>query len=240
MLTSVFLVCAAVGGTILAIQFLLLLLGLGGDALQIDVPHDVGHGMGGDFGHDFAGDMHGDAAGGDGDGGGDGAGHAEATGHAYPTGHAATTSEHGSGWLFGILSFRTLVAAVAFFGLAGMTADSARASTATSLLVALAAGAGAMFGVYGIMRGLYGLRAEGTARVIRAVGSPASVYVRIPAQRGGAGKIQINLQNRTMEYEAVTSGAEIPSGARVVVVDIVAPDTVEVRPISEPERNDHE
>jgi hypothetical protein len=76
------------------------------------------------------------------------------------------------------------------------------------------------------------LRAEGTARIGRALGSPATVYLRIPANRSGAGKIQLNLQNRTMEYEAVTSGDEIPTGAKVTVVGIVASDTVEVRPAS--------
>ena len=235
MLTNVFLVCAAVGGTILAIQFLLLLLGVGGHALNIDVPHDTGHGFGGDVGQDFAGDFHGDAAGGDVHAGGDI--HADAAGGAHHGHHAATPSYHGSNWLFGVLSLRTIVAALAFFGLAGMAAGAAGAPTHTVLVVAVAAGAAAMFGVYGMMRGLYALRAEGTARVYRAVGRPATVYLRIPAKGSGTGKIQINLQNRTMEYEAVSCGEEIPTGAKVVVVDIVTSDTVEVQPVSDAERN---
>jgi hypothetical protein len=220
MLTNLFLICAAVGGTILAIQFLLLLIGIGGHAMEIDVPQDVGHGFGGDFhGDTSGGGFHGDAGGAHGIG---------SDAHAHGSGSA----HHGSSWLFGVLSFRTIVAALAFFGLAGMAADAAGAETPTVLAVAIAAGAAAMFGVYGMMRGLYSLRAEGTARIHRAVGQAATVYLRIPAQRSGVGKIQLNLQNRTMEYEAVTSGDEIPSGARVTVVDIVSPDTVEVQPMN--------
>ena len=54
--------------------------------------------------------------------------------------------------------------------------------------------------------------AEGTVRINRALGAEATVYLRIPGNRQGAGKIQINLQNRTMEYLAVTLGDAIPTG----------------------------
>jgi hypothetical protein len=235
MLIDLFLVCAAIGGTILAIQFLLLLVGLGGHPLDAGV-HDVGSGFGGDVGHDFSGDCHGDATGGDmhGDGvhGEGGDAHADAHGSVYHASQTAAALHYGSSWLFGVLSFRTVVAALAFFGLAGMAANAAGADTPTVLTVAIGAGAAAMFGVYGMMRGLYSLRAEGTVRISRAVGRPATVYLRVPANRSGMGKIQVNLQNRTMEYAAVTAGDEIPTGAEVTVVGIVASDTVDVRPAS--------
>jgi hypothetical protein len=61
------------------------------------------------------------------------------------------------------------------------------------------------------------------------VGQHGSVYLRIPGNNSGNGKIQINLQNRTMDYLAVTSGPELPTGTKVVVVGIVNPTTLEVR-----------
>jgi hypothetical protein len=60
------------------------------------------------------------------------------------------------------------------------------------------------------------------------VGKAGAVYLRIPANRSGSGKITLNLQNRTMEYQAVTAGEAIPTGANIVVVGVVGPDTVEV------------
>ena len=51
-MTTLFLLCAGIGGTILVCQAVLTLVGLSGDALHLDVPHDVGHDMGGDVGHD--------------------------------------------------------------------------------------------------------------------------------------------------------------------------------------------
>ena len=122
-----------------------------------------------------------------------------------------------------MLSLRTIVAALAFFGLAGLAAQAADCTPFTTLLIATAAGLGAMYAVYAMLRGMRSLRAEGTARIHRAVGQQATVYLHIPAQQKGAGKIQINLQNRTMEYLATTPGDAIPSGATVVVTKSSAP-----------------
>ena len=86
-----------------------------------------------------------------------------------------------------------------------------------------------MFGVYWMMRVLYTLQAEGTVRIDRpsARRARSTCGSRPP---GRAGKIQINLQNRTMEYLAVSGGPELPTGTKVVVVGVITPDTVEVQP----------
>ena len=116
-----------------------------------------------------------------------------------------TSKAHGSTWLFQVLSLRTVVAALAFFGLAGLAAQAAECTTFNTLLIAVAAGVGAMYAVYAMLRAMRSLRAEGTVRIQRAVGQQATVYLHIPAQQQGVGKVQINLQNRTMEYLATTA-----------------------------------
>jgi hypothetical protein len=224
-MTVVFVICAAVGGTVLVLQFLLALVGLGGDAVGVEMPHDFGHDLGG-ADHDFApGELHGDV----GHDGPAAADHGEA--HAPLQHSAAGRVFHGSTWLFRALSLRTIVAALAFFGLAGRAAEAAHCEPFTAFLIAVAAGLGAMYAVYAMLRGMRSLRAEGTVRIQRAVGQQGNVYLRIPAQQKGAGKIQINLQNRTVEYLATTSGDAIPSGAAVVVTKIVGSDTVEVQAV---------
>ena len=57
-----------------------------------------------------------------------------------------------------------------------------------------------------------------------------TVYLRIPAHRAGSGKVTVELRDRTMEYEAITSDDELLTGAKVVVTGVVGPDTVEVEP----------
>ena len=210
-MTSVFVVCAAVGATVLVLQFLLGLIGLGGDAFGGDTPHDFGHDVGGGD-HDLAGD---DMAGGDMDHDG-----------SHSSGHA--DGHHGAMWLFRALSLRTVVAAMAFFGLSGLAAQAAECDPWQTLLIAVAAGLAAMYGVYWLLCAAKMLRSEGTARVQRAMGKEATVYLRIPGHQKGSGKIQINLQNRTMEYLATTPGDAIPTGTKVVVVGVVGADTVQV------------
>jgi membrane protein implicated in regulation of membrane protease activity len=196
-----FLLCAVVGGTVLVCQFVLTLIGLGGDNVAIadDLPdvHDV-H-VGGSHGADV--DGH------------------DAHGH------------HGSSWLFGIISFRTLVAAATFFGLVGLAAQSAELGLGPQLFLATAAGLGAMCGVHWIVRAMTRLGEDATARVRAALGQEGTVYVPIPAGKANAGKVQLKLQNRLVEYEAVTSSSsKLATGTKVRVVGVTG-NTLEVEPL---------
>lgn len=213
-----FWICALIGGIVLGLQVLLMLIGFGGDLFDVDLPDDV-DGLDADF---DMGDV--DAA--------DAADGADAA-HSVSDASDAATS------MFRVLSVRTVVAAITFFGLGGLAADAAGLGAAGTLGVAIVTGGGAMYGVYCLMQALYKLRSEGTVRIGRAVGKPGTVYLRIPGQKSGAGKIQLSLQERTMEYLAMTSGDEIPTGAKVVVTRVLTSDTVEVEPAAEVERSDN-
>lgn len=193
-MATLFLLCACAGGTLLACQFLLGLLGLGGhdgdlgDHDAPDVDHEVDHDLDQDQG----------------------------------------AHDHGSHWYFSMLSLRALAAAFTIFGLAGMASLSAGHATGRALPIALVSGGTALAGVGYLLNALRRLRADGTVRISRAVGKIGTVYLRVPGRRGGAGKIQLNLQNRTVEYLAMTDADELPTGSRVSVVGVVSPDTVEV------------
>ena len=106
--------------------------------------------------------------------------------------------------------------------------ESSGANEWSALGIAVASGILALYLVAALMRSLHSLRADGTARIERAVGRAATVYLRVPGSRAGTGKIQMNLQNRTVELQAVTAGAELPTGSQVKVVAVVNSDTVEV------------
>jgi hypothetical protein len=193
---QLFLVCAILGATLLACQFLMSLLGLGGD-----------HGEAG--GHDVHLD-HG--------GHGDGA-HDSAHGH----GHAAA-----SAWLFSILTFRSVVSGVTFFGLVGMATTAAGWNQSASAAAAGGAALIAMVAVAAMMRGIVRLQDEGTVRIENAVGQTGTVYLTVPGNKSGVGKVTLEIQNRSAEYQAVTFQDSLPTGAKVVVVDVVGPETLEV------------
>ena len=203
-MATVYLVCAVIGGTLVVCQFLLTLLGIGGD-------HDIGGDAGGADVHIADGHM----------------GHHEA-------GHGGESS-----WFFSVLSFRALSAALAFFGLAGLWAYRTDFEPIQTLAIALGAGIVAMFLVAWIMNLLTKLNVDGTVRIERSLGARGTVYLAVPGQKAGVGKVHVSQQNRMMEYNAVTAAAPLPTGAKIVVVGVVNPDTVEVASAVEAERVSH-
>jgi predicted Ser/Thr protein kinase len=134
----------------------------------------------------------------------------------------------GPAWFTGLLTFRTVVAGLTFFGLAGLAGMQGGLATVAAVLLALGIGGAAMCVVARLMRLLYQLDAEGTVRIERSVGHRGTVYLGIPANKMGFGKVQLNLQNRTVEYRAITARQELITGTKVVVVAVVNGDTVEV------------
>ena len=147
----------------------------------------------------------------------------------HDVGHDLGHADGGHGnWLAGALSVRAITAAITFFGLGGMTAYYYGAEDPAALAAAVAAGVAALYAVAALMGAMHRLRAEGTARIERAVGRTGSVYLRVPGSRAGLGKVHLALQNRTVEYQAVTAGSELPTGTPVKVVGVVNADTVEV------------
>jgi hypothetical protein len=158
--------------------------------------------------------------------------HDHDVGHDHDAGHDHQQEgghDHGTTWFVGVLTFRSVVAALTFFGLGGLAASGGgERHPALVLGVAVATGLGALFLVAFIMRSLHKLKAEGTVRYDRAIGARGTVYLTVPGKRSGTGKVTLVLQNRTVEWEAMTADEELPTGKEVVVVAVLSPGTVEV------------
>jgi hypothetical protein len=205
---QLFLFCAVIGGTISIGQFLLGLMGLGDH-------HDFGGDDGGlSHGFDSGDHPHGDPA---------GAGEPGAGGHG-----SGLSPESAMSWFVGVLSFRTIVAAVTFFGLAGLAANARGTNPAGALVIALCSGVMALYAVAWTMRLLSRLRSDGTVRIQNTLGLTGVVYLAIPGHQAGRGKVTLTVQNRTVEYDALTHQNTIPTGAPIQVVAIVDPETLAV------------
>jgi len=223
---SLFTWCAVIGGTIFAVQFLMLLVGLhGGHDLDfnhpdLDVPHlDVPHldtpGVGVpdvdtevdvphlDVDHDV-----------DQVSGNDGELHSDVV-------------THSDAWFVGIVTVRSLVAAVTVFGLTGLAAMKSLPPEKTVALASVA-GIGMLYLVGWSFKQLYKLQSDGTVNIQDAVGCPAVVYLAIPGQHEGAGKVTVKVAERTMEYRAMTNGDSLKTGTPVVVSSVISEDTLEV------------
>ena len=127
-----------------------------------------------------------------------------------------------------LLSVRALSAGVAFFGLGGLTGLATPLGLFAAIPLALVAGLAAMVGTAVAMRWMLRFEDDGTVLIHGAVGATGTVYLAIPGDRQGSGKVMLTLQNRIVEYQAVTSAAPLPTGSAIMVVDVVGPDTVDV------------
>ena len=129
-----------------------------------------------------------------------------------------------------LLSVRALSAGIGFFGVGGMAGVATGFGLLAALPLGVVLGLAAMIGTAMITRWMLTLEDDGSVSIHGAVGVTGTVYLTIPAERAGAGKVLLTLQNRTVEYQAVTSQGPLPTGASILVVDVVGPDTVDVVP----------
>ncbi|MDR2440284.1 MAG: hypothetical protein LBE12_13070 [Planctomycetaceae bacterium] len=132
--------------------------------------------------------------------------------------------------IFKVLSIRTIIAGITFFGLGGLAGLTGGTSKFISVILAITSSLIAIYAVYYLYLSVANLRSDGSISEETLIGSLGNVYIKIPEAGTGTGKVLVNQQERTMEYEAITAGKELKTGTPIVVVRIVSPTTVEVKP----------
>lgn len=129
---------------------------------------------------------------------------------------------------FKMLSLKTIVSFMTFFGLTGMATSKSELPAPVPLVIAVAAGCLAFFVVAWLMAAMAKLQSRGNVNLRNAIGSTARVYLRIPGGNGGRGKVTVSVQGRSVEAKAFTNGEELPTGSTVQIVDVPSSDIVEV------------
>jgi hypothetical protein len=143
----------------------------------------------------------------------------------------AGSAHTGAGDGLDLLSARSLSAAAALFGATGLWLSARAVPTPITVSGAVIAGVVAAAGTAYLTRQIYRLESDGSLRLENAVGQAGTVYLPVPPQRQGLGRVQFTLQGRTVELRAIADEASaIPTGAAVIVVAVVDGDTVEVIP----------
>ena len=90
-----------------------------------------------------------------------------------------------------------------------------------------------MVGAFIIMyKQLMKLEGHGSYRIEESVGQVCEVYLRIPGQRSGSGKVQISFQGSVQELPAQTEGDAISSGTKVRVTQVVDKALLIVAPLA--------
>ena len=103
----------------------------------------------------------------------------------------------------------------------GFLLSRAGASEFVSLLCAAASGIAALVFMAKLMQMILGLQEDGTTKIKNALGQTGQVYIRIPGGEKGKGKVNVTVQEKLCEFDAVTEQSEtIKTGETIYVTDI--------------------
>ena len=142
-----------------------------------------------------------------------------------PDSAADFADAHSTG--LGLLTFRNLVNLLLGFGWSAILLKDGIASTPLLIVVSVIIGVVLVALVMLLFKWLGGMQQAGNINVFKsAVGCEGKVYLAIPAQRSGAGKVQITINDSVREYDALTDGPALATGASIRVVEAIGPETL--------------
>ena len=132
-----------------------------------------------------------------------------------------------------LYTFRNLVNFFLGFGWSAILLQPSVKSTALLIFISVLVGVALVVAVMYLFKWLSSMQQSGNINVYKsAVGCQGKCYLRIPAERGGEGKVQITIQGAVREYNAVTDGDEIKTGASVKVLEAVDANTLLVEELN--------
>lgn len=121
---------------------------------------------------------------------------------------------------FQLFSFRNLINFLMGFGWTGVAFYHSFENQ--MFLVILSAIVGCLFVVifFIVIKQIMKLTEDNTFNIDKLIGKTAEVYLRIPEQKSGKGKVQVSLNGSNHELLAVTETEEILSGTLVKIIRI--------------------
>lgn len=121
-----------------------------------------------------------------------------------------------------LLTFRNLVNFCMGFGWTAVLMHEKIQSNALLIIVSVIVGILLVTVVMWIFKWLSGMQQTGNIDVHKsAVGCEGKVYLTIPGERKGEGKVQITINNAVREYDAVTDGETIKTGTAIKVTEVI-------------------
>jgi len=123
---------------------------------------------------------------------------------------------------FQFLSLKNIVAFFAVFGWSGIGFINAGLAAWLVILLALICGFLMMLLMATLFYLMSKLAENGTLKMKNAVGKLGEVYLVIPANRSGMGKVQLNVQGSLRTLDAITDDFEkIPTSSIIQVLDVI-------------------
>ncbi len=132
-----------------------------------------------------------------------------------------------------LYTFRNFVNFFLGFGWTAIILQPSVKSTAVLVIISVLVGVALVALVMYMFKWLYSMQQSGNINVYKAaVGCQGKCYLRIPGERTGEGKVQITIQGAVREYDAVTDGDEIKTGASVKVLEAIDGNTLLVEELN--------
>ena len=133
-----------------------------------------------------------------------------------------------------LYTFRNLVNFLLGMSWTAIILNDQIASKALLMLIAFAVGALLVAAVMYMFKWLSKMQQSGNINIFQsAAGCNGKVYLTIPAERKGTGKVQISINESIREYDALTdSETELKTGTAIKVVEVIDSSTLLVEEIN--------
>ncbi|MBO7575132.1 MAG: NfeD family protein [Bacteroidales bacterium] len=132
-----------------------------------------------------------------------------------------------------LLTFRNFINFLIGFGWTAILLKDSIPSTGLRMLIAILVGIVLVAIVMLLFKWLTDMQQSGNINVFKsAVDCEGTVYLTIPGERAGEGKVQITINNAVREYAAVTDGPTLKTGQRIRVVEVISANTLLVEEIN--------
>ena len=147
--------------------------------------------------------------------------------HHSAFGHADDAVGHDHGMHTQFFTVKNLLAFFTMFGWVGLGAFSSTHNIAYTLLAATGAGVITMLLMAWLFKQISRLQYDGTTELKNAVGQTAKVYLNVPGNRAGTGKVHVVVQSVLKELDAITDDKDaLSTGSNVKVIAIITDDTL--------------
>ncbi|MBQ9309481.1 MAG: NfeD family protein [Bacteroidales bacterium] len=132
-----------------------------------------------------------------------------------------------------LYTFRNFINFILGFGWTAILLKDSIKSKTVLIIVAALVGVALVAIVMYLFKLLASMQQSGNIDVAKmAVGCTGKVYIPIPAERGGTGKVQITISNAVREYIALTDGDAIKTDTPIKVVEVLNDNTLLVEELN--------
>ena len=121
---------------------------------------------------------------------------------------------------FQLFSLRNLINFMIGFGWSGVSLFPHISNRILLVAVATAIGLSFVFLFFYIIKTLLKLGENNSFRIEESIGKLAQVYLKIPANKSGRGKVQLSIRGSYREMDAMTEGEELATGAQVKITRV--------------------